>query len=116
MLDIKQLKKLRSEIVLNSLYTNDYENTLNICPIDVQMFFDSYIDYLMELQEDDEDYGVETDISYYDTDNNLEDWLNCYEDDPLPYSKTYHYMRENRIPFSTQKYKELKEIEDTLEI
>ncbi len=109
MLDIKQLEHLRKEIVFNSLYTTDYENSLNICPINVQDFFDGYLEYLFDLQMEDEEYGIEQDIAYYDTSNNLENWYNCFEDDPLPFDKVYEYMREERIPFSTETYKQLRE-------
>ena len=109
MLDIKQLERLRKEIVFNSLYTTDYENSLNICPINVQDFFDGYLEYLFDLQMEDEEYGIEQDIAYYDTSNNLENWYNCFEDDPLPFDKVYEYMCEERIPFSTETYKQLRE-------
>ena len=50
-----KLKKLRSEIVLNSLYTNDYENSYGIDARVVQDFFDCYMEYLNELLEEKED-------------------------------------------------------------
>mgnify|MGYP006988846606 CR=1 FL=1 len=109
MLDIKQLEFLKQNIPIGSLYTNDYENSLNICPIDVQNFFDSYLEYLLDLQMEEEEYEVEKDISYYDTLKNLENWYECYEDDPLPYDKVYAYMREERIEFSIETYKNLCE-------
>ena len=90
MLDIKQLEKLRKEIVLNSLYTNDYENSLGICPIN-------------------EEYGVENDLSYYDTTDRLSNYYDNFEDDPLPIDKVYQYMYENRIPWDKKHYEQLKE-------
>lgn len=44
-LNNKQLQQLREEIVLNSMFTNDYKNSFNIPPQQVQDFFDSYIEY-----------------------------------------------------------------------
>lgn len=40
----QELQKLRNEIVLNSLYTSDYNNSFNIDPRQVQDFFDSYLE------------------------------------------------------------------------
>ena len=53
----KDLWKLRQEIVLNSLYTNDYVNSFGINEQTVQDFFDSYIEELNWLLE--EKVGVE---------------------------------------------------------
>ena len=113
MLDDKQLEILRKEIVLGSMYTNDYENSLGVCPINCQDFFDSYIEELEMKQEEDEEMGVSKDLSYYDTLSNLSDFYNyMYEDDPLPIDKTYQYMIENRIAWGNgSAYKKLKELE-----
>lgn len=47
MLTFKQFRKLRSEITLNSLFLNDYRNSLNIKEKNVINFFDGYLDYEM---------------------------------------------------------------------
>lgn len=43
-LNKNQLKQLRREIVLNSIFTNDYKNSFDLDPEQVQTFFDSFID------------------------------------------------------------------------
>lgn len=48
-----QLKRLRQDIVLNSLNINDYENRYNIDPKAVCYFFDSYIEYIFEMAKND---------------------------------------------------------------
>ena len=91
----EELCDLRNEIVLNSLYTSDYENTHHILPRDVQDFFDGYVEYLYELAEED---GEELDImdlcAKYDNPNNLENWYNCFEDNPL-----LNYVEKMRASF-----------------
>ena len=80
----EELWDLRNEIVLNSLYTSDYENTHHILPKDAQDFFDGYVEYLYELAEEN---GEKPDIQdlciKYDNPDNLENWYNCFEDNPL---------------------------------
>lgn len=44
MLSFRQFKKLRGEIVLNSLYLSDYENSLGIDPQNVYDFFEGYLE------------------------------------------------------------------------
>lgn len=78
----EDLAKLRDEIVLNSLFIHDYENSFGFDPNSVCMFFDSYISYLDELAEEDGVYIEDTFEFFdkYDTLDNLESWYNCYED------------------------------------
>lgn len=45
----EDLAKLRKEIVLNSLYTEDYENSFEIEPKKVQDFMDGYMEELNEI-------------------------------------------------------------------
>ena len=78
----RDLIKLRKEIVLNSLFISDYENSFGFSPKSVNLFFDSYISFLDELAEED---NFNTDdinkfFNKYDTIDNLENWYNCYED------------------------------------
>ena len=54
-----QLKRLRSDIVLNSLFIADYNNRYGIDPHLVCDFFDGYMSYLGELEK--EKYGKELD-------------------------------------------------------
>lgn len=49
MLTKKQLKQLRSEITLNSLFFNDYSNTLYIKNKTACVFFDGYMEYIYDL-------------------------------------------------------------------
>ena len=72
-----QLKRLRSDIILNSLFIDDYKNRYEIDPHIVCDFFDGYMSYLGELEQ--EKYGKELeDIEdfYKEFDNieNLWDW------------------------------------------
>ena len=52
MLTFEQMKTLRGEIVLNSLFTSDYKNSLGILPEKVQIFFDSYLDSCAEIDKE----------------------------------------------------------------
>ena len=45
----QDLEQLRKEIVLNSLYISDYNNSFNIDPHSVCDFFDGFISYMEEL-------------------------------------------------------------------
>lgn len=96
----EELCDLRNEIVLNSLYTSDYENTHHILPRDVQDFFDGYVEYLYELAEED---GEELDITdlcaKYDNPDNLENWYNCFEDNPL-----LNYVEKMRSSFERENF------------
>lgn len=68
MLSKKDLWKLRSEIVLNSLYIADYENSFDIPAEDVCDFFDGYVEelYYIMLEEIGEDKVKElSDKEYY---------------------------------------------------
>lgn len=85
MLTKKEIKTLRNEIVLNSLYTNDYKNSLHIKSKTAMMFFDSYMEYLYEIAHDDNfnsDDVIDV-INKYDTLDNLYNYYLCYDDDPL---------------------------------
>lgn len=77
-----ELAKLRSEIVLNSLYESDYVNSFGFDSIHIFTFFDAYVSYLEELAE--EDGYTEWDnifkmFDIYDTEENLWSWFNCYD-------------------------------------
>lgn len=81
----QELEKLRNEITLNSLYTDDYINSFNIDARQVQDFFDGWLDYCSE--------GVEytNDTDYYDQlfdkanniDNLVDYYIYMFEEDPL---------------------------------
>ena len=80
----KELISLREDIVLGSLFYSDYKNSLNIRVEDAFDFFDTYLNYLSELMEDEvENYSDEQFwdlLSKYDTNENLIDFYhNVYE-------------------------------------
>lgn len=82
MLNKKQLKQLRKEIVLNSLYLNDYDNSFFIKNKTVCDFFDSYIEYLYELasEKNIDDNDV---LDKLDNIDNLYNYYLSFEYDPL---------------------------------
>lgn len=79
-----QLKRLREDITLNSIYYSDYENRYGIDRADVYTFFDSYLEYLTELMQEDRPELSETEIDNmffdllpdYDNMKNLIDFHN----------------------------------------
>lgn len=93
---MEDLEQLRKEVVLNSLYTADYHNSFGISDGSACIFFDSYMDFICELAEEDgykwdyerlgsayhhEDYHTYDEfLQKYDTTENLYDWWGCYED------------------------------------
>lgn len=52
-LDKLQLWDLRKDIILNSIYIADYENSLDIDPDDVYNFFNGWLEYIDGLIEED---------------------------------------------------------------
>jgi len=79
----EQLLELRKQVVLNSLYISDYENSFGIDPNKVCLFFDSYMEYLNELLDES---GYEYKANNYfdeifklDNDDNLIDYFNSIE-------------------------------------
>lgn len=66
-----ELKQLRSEIILDSIYIDDYANSFNIDKELVRDFFNGYSDYLYELKEDPDGANPEND---FDNIDNLESW------------------------------------------
>ena len=71
----ENLWKLRKEIVLNSLYLSDYENSFGIDEEDLLYFFEGYLEDLGYLMEENiENYFDEMFFGYlgeYDTEDNL---------------------------------------------
>ena len=72
-LSLSQLKELRYEVVLNSLFLKDYENSFGIDPKEVCDFFDGYVQYLFEIAEEKlhRDYDFYEVIENYDSTSNL---------------------------------------------
>lgn len=77
-----ELWQLRQEIVLNSLFVSDYENSFGYHSADMCLFFESYLEYLGELMEAlgiaDEDFFKCLDE--FDNPQNLQCWHDHYED------------------------------------
>ena len=88
MLTKGQLAQLRKEICLNSLFLDDYENSLGIDKRTVCAFFEGYTEYLEDLMQDeveDFDDGDFFDwLGKYDNTENLWGYYNLYAEDPLP--------------------------------
>lgn len=81
-----ELEQLRQDIVLNSIFTDDYKNRFDISPEFIQDFFDGYIDWLNE---------GETPEEREDNIDNLEGWYYAidysdYIDDPSQLESDYH--------------------------
>ena len=87
MLSKNQLKQLRKQIILNSLYTKDYSNNLFIKEKTAYAFFDGYIEYLLEIATDNgikvNDNNYMDILKKYDTFKNLYEWYYTFEHDPL---------------------------------
>lgn len=78
-LNSAQLWRLRKEIVLNSLFVGDYDNSFGFAKKSVMDFFDGYMSYLYELAEENhgkkaKDFSVEEVINKYDNEDNLFDY------------------------------------------
>ena len=79
------LWQLRTEIVLNSLFESDYQNSFGFTTQSVCAFFDGYMDYLEELMAEDgvSDSDVFNVLGKYDTIDNLCAWWNMFGTCPL---------------------------------
>ena len=78
---MKQLKQLRDEIVLCSLYIKDYNNSF-MSTYDAIAFFDGYADYLGELMSENIENFNDVDyfdyVDKYDNFNNLKTYYKIY--------------------------------------
>lgn len=81
-LTIDELWQLRKEIVLNSIFTADYNNSFNFKASDMCHFFDGYISFITELAMEDgyNELDINELCNKYDNEDNLYSWFNCYED------------------------------------
>lgn len=83
----KGLIQLRKDIYLNSLFVSDYENSLGIDANQVCNFFDGFVSFISELMtEDGIDAGGDAfweHLNEYDTDDNLIEWYNCFDQNPF---------------------------------
>lgn len=87
----EQLWALRREIVLNSLYLADYENSFDIDRDAVCTFFDGFLSFVEELMEEDivdfDDAQFFEYLPAYDNQEYLAEWYGMFEEDPLPIPK-----------------------------
>ena len=85
MLTKNQLKQLRKEIILNSEYLSDYNNSLFIKNKTVCAFMGSYIEYLYEIARKNnfKSDNITDVLNEYDNIENLYNYYLCYEKDPL---------------------------------
>lgn len=77
-----ELWQLRQEVVLNSLYVSDYENSFGYHKEDMCLFFESYLSYLCEMMEE---MGIASEdhlkcLDEFDNPTNLKCWYDHYED------------------------------------
>ena len=75
-----ELSQLRKEIVLNSVFICDYDNSFGFNPWDIGSFFDGYVSFLNELAREDGFEGIDYYLTKYDTEENLYSWFLCYDD------------------------------------
>lgn len=78
----EDLWALRKEIVLNSLFIADYQNSFGIKANSVCEFFDSFMSYAQGEEREDgfEGESIEEFFERYDNADLLWDWYCCYED------------------------------------
>ena len=78
----EELWALRSEIVLNSLFVHDYQNSFGISPKSACDFFDGYADFITDLAEEDglADMPFDKIAERYDNPDNLLAWHQCFDD------------------------------------
>lgn len=96
----ENLKQLREQIKLCSLFTHDYKNTCTNLSADATfIFFDGYADYLDELMQENNEYigGYNEFFDYldkYDTEENLWAYYNFLDDEAL--GSLVEYMSETK--------------------
>lgn len=94
----ENLKQLREQIKLCSLFTHDYKNTCTNLSADATfIFFDGYADYLDELMQENGEYigGYNKFFDYldkYDTEENLWAYYNIL--DVVALESLVEYMSE----------------------
>jgi len=71
---------LRNEIVVNSLFLCDYENSFGYSKESLCAFFDGYYDYLWEIAQEEFSNPTHKDAMSLDNEENLWAWYNCYGD------------------------------------
>lgn len=111
----EEIGKLRKEIVLNSLYTKDYENSFGIDPHKVQDFFDSFVEYIcqdvIEGFEDDEKTSVlDAEFKKYDNAEEIYDYYAyVFDTPPFTISDNAESLEEAR-QLSPSEFKRFKAV------
>lgn len=82
---VEDVVQLRNEIVLGSLFLDDYKNSFGYDEKKVCTFFDGYLSYIGELMEERgiPDNAFWMRISEFDTEENLKAWFFMFDDDPF---------------------------------
>lgn len=111
----EEISKLRKEIVLNSLYTKDYENSFGIDPHKVQDFFDSFVEYIwqdvIEGFEDDEKTSVlDAEFKKHDNTEEIYDYYAyMFDTPPFTISDNTENLEEAR-QLSPSEFKRFKAV------
>lgn len=79
MLNKAQLKQLRKEICLGSLFIADYENSFGIDPNEVCEFFDGFIEMYESTPRDEWENAIPDKWYPYDTIENLWNFYLCID-------------------------------------
>ena len=76
---------LRKQIVLNSLYLDDYENDYGFNTDQVCTFFDGFLSFIGEMMAEDgiSDKDFFERLPDYDTKENLIAWYDCFNENPF---------------------------------
>lgn len=45
----QEVKRLRNQVIINSCFLEDYDNTFGVDPHEVYDYFDGYLEYLAEI-------------------------------------------------------------------
>ena len=80
----EDLWALRNEVVVNSPYLSDYQNSFGLDTHSVYDFFDSWLSYMQsEMEEDGHKDAGDKFFGYFDQYDNADflwSWFMCYED------------------------------------
>lgn len=96
----EELKQLRKEVVLYSLYQSDYENSFGLPADFVEDFFDGYADFIAEVANDPQG---EDSSNGYDNIDTLERWYNIVD-----------YSVDEKLEESLGRYAQTDEQEEAL--
>lgn len=77
----EDIRELRKQIVLNSLFVSDYENSFDFDAYEVCDFFDGYMDFLDEEYKEVQGKPAKDpqDVLMFESDENLLSWMMIWE-------------------------------------